>query len=273
MVRITASRVFQQQIGDIMTDLNHLLREWESRQQPTPSELDSLQARIAEQLADVASKPEPTLLVSRSTPSEPSKRASAIAVLAVLASLLAAVTVLWSGLRSDPSRPVDLAIASLPDGDFAASQSLFRELDSLFDRRWRWLSELNGQVHIETDEPATDPVTSSVSVRLTIVQRRIGESNWNVVWEASVLARSEEWVRLPVELAGDNGVSLWTYSLPDGSTLVESDLTLTAPVPLRVSEQHVFGESGQPAKLWSARRSDGEFQLIQSVARWETNHG
>ena len=266
-----------------MTDLNHLLHDWAARQEPTPAELHSLQTRIAEQFAnDVARTPtsEHTSMACRTDVGVRStSAASGIAVVAVAASLLAAVTVFWSGRRDDSVRSLDVGVASLPAGDLAARQSLFSELDRMFDGRWRWLSDVNGRVHLETDEASASlahlphDASSGIAVRLTIVQRRPGEAKWNVVWEVSVLARSEEWVRLPVELPGDNAVSLWAYSLPDGSVLVESDVTLTVPVAVRVSDQQVFGASQRPARLWSARRSDGEFQLIQSVARMEAHHG
>ena len=218
-------------------------------------------------------------MVGRTDVGVRSTAASWIAIVTVTASLLAAVTVFWSGRRDDSVRSMDVGVASLPAGDLAARQSLFRELDRLFDGRWRWLSDVNGRVHLETDEDSASLVplphdeSSGIAVRLTIVQRRPGEAKWNVVWEVSVLARSEEWVRLPTELTGDSTVSVWVYALPDGSTLVESDVALMAPVSVRLSEQHVFGASGRPARLWSARRSDGEFQLIQSVARMEAHHG
>ncbi len=266
-----------------MTDLNHLLHDWASRQEPTPAELDFLQARMTEQLANnVAQTPtsEQTLTAGRTDVGVRSMRtANVIAVVAVAASLLAVVTAFWSGRRDDSARSLDVDLASLPAGDLAARQSLFSELDRMFDGRWRWLSDVNGRVHLETDEASASlvqlpsDVSSGIAVRLTIVQRRPGETKWNVVWEVSVLARSEEWVRLPVELSGDSTVSRWAYALPDGSTLVESDVALTAPVSVRISEQHVFGSSQRPARLWSARRSDGEFQLIQSVTRMEAHHG
>lgn len=256
-----------------MIDVNQLLHDWATRNEPATIESERLQNRIVAQLANI----ERTAMSGQSGVRGRSTTTSAIALVAVAASLLAAVTVFWSGRRDGSERSVDLA--SLPASDLAARQSLFNELDRMFDGRWRWLSEVNGRVHLETDESSASPSdlpseeSSGVAMRLTIVQRRPGEAKWNVVWEASVLARSEEWVRLPVELPGDNSVSLWAYSLPDGSVLVESDVTLTVPVAVRVSDQQVFGSSRRPARLWSVRRSDGEFQLIQSIARWETHHG
>jgi hypothetical protein len=254
-----------------MNDLNHLLRDWVARNESTSAKLDQLQTRITQRLANVG-----RTSVTGRTDMGVQSTTGWIALVAVAASLLAAVTVFRSGHRNESARPADIATESLPPTDWATRQTLSSELDRLFDGHWRWLGEVNGRVHLQTDETTSSAevaTNSGVAVRLMIVQRRPSESNWRVVWEASVLARSEEWVRLPAELTGDGAVSMWTYSLPDGSVLVESDLTLTAPVPIRLSEQQVFGASVRPARLWSTRRADGEFQLIQSIARLEANHG
>ncbi|HLQ44336.1 MAG TPA: hypothetical protein VK137_06385 [Planctomycetaceae bacterium] len=254
-----------------MNDLDQLLRGWADRNEPPEAAFDELRQRI--QKCGRRS-------VCQSTDDSRARQAGSLphvtawwAIAAVAASLLAAVIVLRErphseSLASDP--------LSLPTESLSARQMLFVELDRLFDGQWRWLGEVNGRAHLQTDDSpssAHDESSDGLAVRLTVVQRRRGEANWHVVWEASVLARSEEWVRLPAELTGDNAVSVWAYSLPDGSTLVESDVALTAPVPVHLSEQHVFGASLRPARLWSARRSNGEFQLIQSIARLEAHHG
>lgn len=265
-----------------MNDLNQLLGDWAARQEPTPAALNSLRARVVEQLSNVAqtSRSEPTVMALQTNEISRSRLfTSWFAVLSVAASLLAMAAVFWSSRGLDSDRSLDSAFAALPANDVAGRQLLFRELDRMFDGQWRWLGEVNGRVHVQTEESSVDPANSSsaensgVAVRLTIVRRRPGDTDWNVVWEASVLARSEEWVRLPSELLGDSEVSLWAYSLPDGSVLVQSDVALTGPIPVRHSDQQFFGASQRRARLWSAHRSDGEFQLIQSIARMESHHG
>ena len=254
-----------------MNDLNQLLRDWAARNEPTSAEVQRLQTRIVAQLSNVGR----TSLAGHTDFGVPSTTGW-IALGVVAASLLAAVTVLWPGRRSESARPTDIAMQSLPTNDLAARQSLFVELDRIFDGQWQWLGEVNGRSHLQTDDVAGRDRNDSrdgLAVRLTVVQRRRGESGWHVVWEASVLARSEEWVRLPSELTGDDTVSLWAYLLPDGSVLVENDVALTSPVAVRITEPHIFGRSSQPARLWSTQRDDGEFQLLETIARMEPKHG
>lgn len=254
-----------------MNDLDDVLRDWSVRQEPSPAAMQELHTRIGQQLANVDRMVARTDVGVCST----TRTSGGVAVIAVAVSLLAAVTLFWVSGARELARPVDVAHESTPS-DLVSRQSLFNELDRMFDGHWRWLGEVNGRVHLQTEEPVTSAVDVSdngVAVRLAVVQRRPGESKWHVVWEASVVARSDEWVRLPEELIGDDTVSVWAHSLPDGALLIESEVTLTAPVPVRLSEQQVFGGSVRPARLWSTRRADGEFQLIQSIARLETHHG
>lgn len=264
-----------------MADLNQLLNDWASRRAPTSERIESLQAQIRERLltevAD-ASLLEPTVRLERTAAHDSAKSGSSIALVMVVASLLLAVTMFWPRPRSESFRSTNIAAGSVPSNDLSARQPLFRELDRMFDSHWLWLGEVNGRVHLQTDEPAQSTMrqrenNSGVAVRLTLVQRRPGEMKWRVVWDASVLTRTEEWVQLPDEATGARAVSLWAYALPDGSVLVESDVSLTSPVLVRHSDQRVFGASQRPARLWSVRRPDGEFQMIQSIARMEAQHG
>lgn len=265
-----------------MNDINQLLGDWAARHEPTPTALNSLQARIAGELLNVneTSATQPAAVAGRRDDNVRSTvSVSWMAVVSVAASLLAVVTVFWSGRQREVTPLANAALAALPATDLAGRQLLFRELDRMFDGHWRWFGEVNGRVHVQTDDGSPGGADGSPSdnpglaVRLTVVQRRPGDANWRVVWETSVLARSEEWVRLPAELLGNNAVSVWAYSLPDGSVLVENDVSLSAPVPVRLSEPQFFSTSNRHARLWSAHRADGEFQLIQSVARLEANHG
>ena len=183
---------------DAMNELNRLLQDWALRRELSEAELDQLRTRIAGQLTVV---PRASLPERRS--------AGWVAVVSVAASLLAAVVLFSSVRRDESSRPVDLASEPLPASDLAARQALFVELDRMFDGHWRWLSEVNGRVHLQTDESNAEASTESgMAVRLVVVQRRPGEANWSVVWEASVLAREDEWVRLPDELTGEDRKSV-----------------------------------------------------------------
>ena len=262
-----------------MNDLDQLLSNWAARTEPTDDALQALQRRVVSAAASATNSNSSGSAGASPFRDHPAARQKAgwqIAMTAVALLLAAAVLVSRPHERNEASLTPQLS-----DDSIAARQSLFNELDRMFDGHWRWLGEVNGRVHLQTEEPAASEVSAAdnrvanngVAVRLVVVQRRPGEANWRVVWEASVMARSDEWVRLPEELIGDDAVSVWAHALPDGSVLIESDVTLTAPVAVRSSEQHVFGGSERPTRLWSARRVDGEFQLIQSVARLETHHG
>ncbi|MCX7422526.1 MAG: hypothetical protein NT013_23685 [Planctomycetia bacterium] len=265
-----------------MNDLNDLLHNWAPRQEPSSVELRIQHEQILKRLVNVAEATSvaPIVAVRRETSASNSSMLNCVAVVAVAASLLLATSMFWFGHPGRLTNSRESELVSVPAGDPTSGQPLFSELNRMFEGHWRWLSEVNGNVHLEVDESTDDgaaighnETNAGVSVRLTVMQRRTNDAKWTVVWDALVLTRSEEWVRLPIESTGDNAVSIWAYSMPDGSTLIESDVVLTVPIPVRLSEQHVFGTSHGPARLWSARRSEGEFQIIQSVARMEAHHG
>ena len=259
-----------------MNDLDQLLSNWAARTEPTDDALRAIQMRVVG-MTRLRSEIDLRRSVNPMTET-PRVRFASWAIVTTAAALMLVAGVLLSRPRGQHVASSTLQFA---EDSVAARQSLFNELDRMFDGHWRWLGEVNGRVHLQTDEPAASEAhvaddgaaNSGVAVRLVVVQRRPGEANWRVVWEALVMARSDEWVRLPEELIGDDAVSVWAHSLPDGSVLIESDVTLTSPVAVHSAEQHVFGDSTRPTRLWSARRVDGEFQLIQSVARLETHHG
>lgn len=260
-----------------MNDLNQRLHGWLDRNEPTSNELDQLHSRIIERLAEEVKVDRmlPSARLSlRDRTGVGVRSAGWFAIVTAVASLLAIVSVFRHGARNEAPSPNDVDITSLSTSDLSERQPLFNELDRMFEGRWRWLSEVNGRMLLQTHESehstSTDP---GVAVRLTVVQRRPGQTNWAVIWEASVLAHSEEWVRLPAELTGENAVSIWSHALPDGSMLVESDVSLTSPIAVRLTEPHVFNASSHPTRLWSTRRADGDFRLIQSIARLEANHG
>ena len=257
-----------------MNDLDQLLHDWGRRNEPTTAQVDDLQARVMKGLKSSASAS--NLPLKPSAIAHPVLRFSTTrgmleVIVAFAASLIVAF---WISQLSEfggntiSSEATDVVAANSVD-----QQSLFAELDRMFDGRWRWLSEINGRVHLQTDELNDTSTEPGLSVRLTVIRRRPGQAGWTVVWEASVLSHTDEWVQLPKDLMAGATISVWSHELPDGSVLVESDVALTKPVALQLAEPHIYGPMPQSARLWSAQRADGDFQLIQSISRLESGHG
>lgn len=254
-----------------MKDLDQLLRSWNERNEPFEAHFEDLRRQV---MAKVASQPVPTEPISAALrPAVPvSKSRGRFAVgFAIVASVLLVI-----GVSSVPSlfeRKLSWDPIQLISNETAGSQSLFQELESMFDGRWKSLSEINGNVQLQTDEPTSTSSEPGVAVRLTVMRRQSPRGEWKIVWQASVISHTEEWVQLPKDLTGENSISVWTHSLPDGSVLVESDMALRKPVSIQLATPTIVTQPSQPTRLWSGRQMDAEFQLIQSVSRLEANRG
>src|SRR5262249_12796151 len=135
------------------------------------------------------------------------------------------------------------------------------------------LSEIDGNVQLQTSETDVSSSESGVVVRLTVVKRKSQGASWTIVWDVSIISHAGEWVQLPPDQTGGDSISVWSHTLPDGAVVVESDMSLTKPVSLQLAESRIVTRPAQPTQLWSLRRSDGEFQLIQSVSPLESNRG
>src|SRR5262249_18558274 len=134
-------------------------------------------------------------------------------------------------------------------------------------------SEVNGRIHLELSDAGERSSADGTSIHLKIMHRPSRQTHWKVVWQVSVLARAQEWVQIPVENMGDDLISVWSYRLPDGAVLVESDIQLSNPLQLHFVEPHVFTNPSQPARLWSAQRADGDYQLIETVGQVSSEPG
>lgn len=252
-----------------MNDLDNLLQSWNKRNEPSEVHLDKLRHQA---IAQLSSSPALADLQIYSPSTTVSKRRGSLAVVfAFAASILMAfgifkLTTLFDKQAS--SDPLRLVAASTQN-----SQSLFAELDRVFDGRWQSLSEIDGNVQLQTRESNSSSPEPGVAVRLTVFRRRSHDADWTIVWDASIISHTDEWVQLPQDQTSGDLISVWTHALPDGSVIVDSDMTLSKPVSIQVAEPSMITRPSQPTRLWSERRADGEFQLIQSVARLEANRG
>jgi hypothetical protein len=250
-----------------MNDLDNLLQSWNKRNEPSEVHLDKLRHQAIARLSSSPARAE----LQIHSPTISKRRGNLAVVFAFAASILMALgifklTALFD--KQTSSDPLRLVAASTHD-----SQSLFAELDRMFDGRWQSLSEIDGHVQLQTSETNGASSEPGVAVRLTVLKRQSQKADWTIVWDASIISHTGEWVQLPQDQTGGDSISVWSYALPDGSVIVESDLALTNPVSIQLTEPSIVNRPSQPTQLWSERRADGEFQLIQSVARLEANRG
>ncbi len=250
-----------------MNQLDEALRNWADQSEPDSSAIDALKQHIldsaaAERVRDVTVQSAADRDGLRPT-TRPGPRGSWVWLVA-LACVLGVVVFLGRESNSGKHTLPEVVVATSPATDLLAT-----ELDRLFEGQWRWHGEVNGRSHLETSDElvaeAADDDLLRVAVRLTVVERRRGEGRWRVVWDASVLARSDEWVQLPASLTGRDSVSLWAYVLPDGSVMVESDVSLSGPVSVDLATGRLFSRGTQAVELWAEQQGDREVRVLEST--------
>lgn len=261
--------------------LDDLLRDWSQQEQPDDAALAALLERVLRGLPDpaieaglpaseVADQP---VLVRRPPHRDTggSIRAQRL-VVALLAGVLS-LALLFAAMILHTPHATNRSGPLLTSAGQETQQRLFAELNALFPGQWRWSSEVNGRMHLEVsdDSPPAAAPAEGVIVQLAVVRRSSRGQTWSTLWEATVLSRPGEWIRLPDELAGNNRLTVWTCPLPDGGLLVENELALTSPVVVQLSEPRVY-LGANTACLWSGQDRDGEYQLLQSVVRTGGSH-
>lgn len=251
-----------------MSQLDDLLQNWAASHEPDAAALSKLQERIVQQCLsgranEVHSEVvlvDETRWAEKRSAGVPNLQArwSAFAVACALGLTLAALMG-WPQLTRQQGSDLEIV-----DVDRESSSALLlREFDRLFDGRWNWVGEVNDQSHVELDEDRDASTEPRVAVRLVAVERRRGESSWRVIWKASLLTRSQQWVQLPRRLTGEDSVSVWAYALPDGAVMVESSVELRSSLNANVSTGRLFSNNRQGIELWSGNANDREVRLVE----------
>jgi hypothetical protein len=118
---------------------------------------------------------------------------------------------------------------------------------------------------IEPDATAAPSRDSPpVTLRLTVVRREPGEVNWSVMWRVSVLARSEQLVKLPRTTVDSPSLSLWTYLLPDGKIACDADLSWGGEEGFHVTATEL--QTAGDVREVAAEEEEGvEYRVFQTV--------
>jgi len=256
-------------------ELDQLLERWAERRQAT-KDLDPLRVQItsawqeeAEQRPDASVSPRAPFVWPRYT-----MRTRVIwFALGVAAAVIFAVGV--SLVRDDNSRNVPVP----PAPDFVGLQThqvtekakLLREMERLFENRLEWVAETDGRVLLEIRREGPDegriPAPIGLAVRVVVVRRTPGQSQWNSVWAVDLVARQEQVIRLTPEsgaLPEGAELFLWAYAADEQMVAVDSSLSLGGlPVESTFSGMQ---QSGIPTVVHATERSGVQYQVFQTVA-------
>ena len=260
-----------------MDNLDKLLIDWAERQEPMEAHFEALRRRVrTESNSRAPSMPLDADRQRRTGCSHGSRtntgRRGTMALICSVALVLA--TCVWfPGGATKVDNDVSWQGSTANTVSSTDEQTLFHELNRMFGRQWRSFSDINGQIDVQTATPNESNEGTGLAVHYTVLKRALNGQRWEVVWDASILTYADEWVQSPTENASGASLGVWSHQLPDGAILIENELTLTTPVSVKIHEPQVYRHPSKPTRLWSGRGADGEFQLIQSISRMESNRG
>ncbi len=277
--------------------MDEALRQWADSHAPSAGELDALQERLSsavqeDPLIGVGAAAAPlredvagdSLWLDAPPSTNPQRTlwfalgvaASLLVMLVVRSSLSPAPNELPVAGETPSPFPEELAhdnqsphggvpsFAVLGKQDLAEKAMLFEAAHSDFHRQLHWIAESNGHVELGLARggQSIDSTGQPLAIRLVLVSRSLGETQWQKVWSQDVIARNET----PVDkIPGAGDLHVWCYALPDGLIAVESELTLQEPVAGR----YVFNSVQKPGaaqRILSIEIDGREYALFQAVS-------
>ncbi len=242
-----------------MTDtLDNTLKTWADGHGATEEHLTSLTTRITTEATRAQYQAAET--------STPILHRFGYAALGMAATLLIGILCLHSGILGYSRDDTGQCLARISSDDANAIRSLYAETDHMFAEKLRWIAESNGNMGIGVESVLGGQANDSVPllVRLTVVSRAAGESEWKREWNADVLLRGQEVAEIAPNPNTPNKLTLWAYPLEDGRVAIDTGFSLVAPVEL-ASHSSAVASEGAPLELLSMKTGDVEYRVFQTV--------
>lgn len=245
--------------------IDNLLQEWAARTAPDNARVQRISEGISRALAGERLLPVEQI----SAISEPWPLWGRLAYAAAGAAIAFAVSA-WlfvSGVVGP--KPVNggaVELAQIPSRQLETRTVLFEEVECLFAGRVRWVatSADDVQLGLVSGAEAAEPASEPMMVRLVVLKKAAGGDSWQEVWDADVLTRSQEFVELTPNPGVANNLAIWVYPNSDGTVVVESHISLMAPVQIASSTSSVV-HPGRPVEILSMKTGDGEYRVYQTV--------
>jgi hypothetical protein len=221
--------------------IDDLLGSWAVAHQPSQQHLDQLSVQVDRSLVACQAETEPVDLGRRA---RWYSSASFILVAAAVVTLVVSTAswVAWRGGKPrdggrrgiNPGGQIAAAIETDPIDKISTKQRLQKqrllaELDRMFAGKRVWFAETESDVVLGGDvKPAASSNAdgTSVAMRLVLAKRSSASGQWQRVWSADVVSRSDQVVQFksydPEQPAAS--CTAWTHVLPDGLVACDVDL-------------------------------------------------
>lgn len=248
-------------------DLDEMLRRWAKARNAAEPELDELAARIA-----AAAASEPYLEVP-ALPQPPKRRWLTPALLSMCGALAASLLFsIWLGRSAQPTgsptaanglKPASSApsLAVWTPAELAEKRRLLTAVDAEFGGHLAWLAEQGKDVSLQVNDAQQPDPGRPLAIRIVMLHRQRGASQWREVWTTDVVTHSEQMVDA---LPGTAEAMVWAYALPDGTISIDTDLTLEVPLRARVRFSGLL-KSGIPGQVFSLETAEDEYRIYQTA--------
>lgn len=243
--------------------IDNLLRDWSARREPGESERRQLEARVLQAARQAIHDGRQ----SRAKPAGRQSLRQAHHLLwfaaGIAATLLIAGIWLFLARTRDPLAPLLSEESGLFAGRRGSMARIFRETEQLFGSNLQWVAQSGGDAELGiTETPAEG---EALVVRVVVVARPVGTAAWKRLWKADVVARANGILEISPDGNPDNRMALWLHRLEGGAALVESRLTLHAPVAIEAETSEVL-KFGATRKVTRVLHGGVEYLLLQTVA-------
>lgn len=257
--------------------LDKLLKTWAANRAPGEAHLDRLAAGIVEE----GSRRSATPLCRDEAPSARTSMrgkliyatlgaATALAIVVAVSAFFPAQVEICTGMPAE-------AVPAISPSEVEAGARLFREVSQVFGDSLRWMTDTENKVRlgVDSDFVAHDVNAPRLLIRVVVVGRNNGESQWRTLMKTDVLTYDQEWVEaIPDPKSPDpkspDRLILWGNILPDGNVAVDSSLRLSVPIRMQVDVTNVF-TPGQPAEVFSIETADAQYRVFQAVTPLQQN--
>ena len=244
------------------TNLDDRLKSWTSSHAPSDEHLLALTQRITHEARQVRHEAHQAELSAISGWGK-------LAYAGLGAALTCLVFVLAGSLllsRTAREGSQLTTLAGISSEQLAAQGRLFREMNRMFTEGLRWVAQSDGEVGIglDTESGLAGREAAPLLVRVTVLARADGATDWHQAWSADMMVRDQDVVEVAPDPRSHNKLTVWVYALEDGKLAVDTRVALNLPVTLE-SRLNTVVARGLPTEIASTRVGGAEYRIFQTV--------
>jgi len=268
-------------VNDTLDDdkLDKLMSQWASLHAASENRLDDLAQRIAARLNEL---PEPAEMVMSPHPLSRRSFAWAAAAAGAIAASIAILVYVRpfssavpegakTTVRAGDAIPGVSRLAHFDGRELLEKARLAHAFELEFPGRFAWLLETGEKIQLGLNQEENMRPSRFIAVRIVIESRGADDRDWKPVRTLDFVTLSQETVQASLPSNHGASVAIWTYATADGMISVDSELTLSGPLPVRVSSSRLLS-AGAPEEIWQSESDGVKYRVYQAADVLEEGH-